>query len=45
LIFSQVGIDTTNPNVTSILDISSTNKGILIPRMTVTQRIAIANPA
>jgi hypothetical protein len=31
---AQVGIGTTNPDVTSILDIQSSNKGLLIPRMT-----------
>ena len=31
--FSQVGIGTSNPNSSSILDISSSNKGVLFPRM------------
>jgi hypothetical protein len=31
--FSQVGIGTTNPDTSSSLDISSTNSGILIPRI------------
>jgi hypothetical protein len=31
---AQVGIGTVNPDVTSILDIQSSNKGLLIPRMT-----------
>ncbi len=43
--YAQVGIGTTTPNSSSSLDIVSTNKGILIPRMTVAQRIAITNPA
>jgi len=43
--YSQVGIGTTTPNNSSTLDIVSTNKGVLIPRMTVAQRIAIVNPA
>lgn len=34
--FSQIGINTTNPNASSILDISSTNKGLLIPRVQLT---------
>lgn len=42
---AQVGINTTTPNPSSILDIESTNKGILIPRMTTLQRNAITNPA
>jgi len=42
---AQVGIGTTNPDASSMLDIQSTSKGILIPRMTTTQRTAISNPA
>ena len=42
---AQVGIGTTNPNVTSMLDIQSTEKGVLIPRMTKAQRDAIVTPA
>ena len=34
-----------NPDASALLDISSTEKGILIPRMTQTQRSAIAAPA
>ncbi|MEO5681822.1 MAG: tail fiber domain-containing protein [Chitinophagaceae bacterium] len=43
----SVGINTTGnqPNASSILDVSSTSKGLLIPRMTAAQRIAIASPA
>lgn len=40
----QVGIGTTSPNASSILDVSSTTKGILIPRMTNTQMNAISSP-
>ena len=43
--FSQVGIGTTTPNNSSSLDVVSTTRGVLIPRMTVAQRIAIVNPA
>lgn len=39
------GIGTTTPDVSSLLEIKSTNKGLLIPRMTQTQRNAIASPA
>ncbi len=39
-----VGIGTTNPDVTSILDLSSTTKGFLPPRMTTAQRDAISSP-
>ena len=40
-----VGIGTASPASTSALDITSTTKGILIPRMTTAQRNAIATPA
>ncbi len=40
----NVGIGTTTPAPTSILDITSTTKGMLIPRMTYSQKIAISNP-
>ena len=45
--FSQVGIGTENPDASSILDIVSAgnNKGILIPRMTLTQKNNINSPA
>ena len=39
------GIGTTSPNTSSLLEIKSTSKGILIPRMTKTQRDAIVSPA
>lgn len=45
---SAVGINTASPNPNSVLDVVSVNnnKGILIPRLTVTQRDAITiNPA
>ena len=42
--FSQVGIGTTSPNPSSVLDITSTSGGLLVPRMTVTQRANIATP-
>lgn len=42
---AQVGIGNTNPDASSVLDISSTNGGILIPRMTTLERIAITAPA
>jgi hypothetical protein len=41
----QTGIGTTTPNASSKLEIASTDKGLLIPRMTATQRSAIATPA
>lgn len=42
--FGQVGIGTTTPNTSSILDITSTTQGLLTPRMTEIQRDAIASP-
>ena len=42
---AQVGIGTTTPEASSALDISSTTKGLLAPRMTTTQRNAITTPA
>jgi trimeric autotransporter adhesin len=41
----KVGIGTSSPNSSSLLDLASTNKGLLIPRMTTTQRNAISSPA
>ncbi len=41
----QVGINTTNPDPSSILDLNSTTSGVLVPRMTEAQKIAIASPA
>ncbi len=44
--FSQnVGINTNNPNPSAMLDVVSTNSGVLVPRLTKTQRNAISNPA
>jgi hypothetical protein len=40
-----IGIGSTNPpHPSAALDVNSTNKGLLIPRMTTTQRVAIASP-
>lgn len=47
-LFSQsvaINTDGTTANSSAILDIKSINKGLLIPRMTTTQRTAIAAPA
>ena len=41
----KVGIGTTNPNSSSVLELSSTNKGMLIPRMTMLELLGITNPA
>ena len=49
VVYAQQGVaittDGTSPDNSAMLDIKSTSKGILIPRMTVSQRIAIASPA
>ena len=42
---AQTGIGTTTPNASAKLDITSTDKGLLIPRMTKAQREAITLPA
>ncbi|GAA4161102.1 hypothetical protein GCM10022217_26230 [Chryseobacterium ginsenosidimutans] len=42
---AQVGIGTPTPNSSSMLDITSTTKGLLMPRMSTGQRTSIASPA
>lgn len=42
---AQVGIGTATPNSSAQLDIVSTTQGVLFPRMTAAQRVAIQNPA
>lgn len=44
-LFSQVGIGTNTPHSSAALEIANTAKGILIPRMTQTQRGNINSPA
>ncbi|WP_255512709.1 hypothetical protein [Flavobacterium sp. GT3R68] len=44
-IHAQVGIGTVTPDASAALDISSTTQGMLTPRITTAQRIAIASPA
>ena len=41
---AQVGIGTTNPEASSVLDVYSTDKGFLMPRLTTVQRDAISLP-
>ena len=43
--YAQIGIGTTVPNSSSILDVSSNSKGFLMPRMTEAERDNISNPA
>jgi hypothetical protein len=42
---AQVGINNDSPDASSALDITSTTAGLLIPRMTETQRDAISSVA
>ena len=42
---AQTGIGTTAPNASAKLEIASTDKGLLIPRMTSAQRGLISLPA
>jgi hypothetical protein len=45
LLHAQVGINNSAADASSILDITSTSKGLLIPRLNNTQMNAISNPA
>ena len=41
----SVGIGTTTPDNSAILDLSSNTKGLLLPRMSLQERTSISNPA
>lgn len=41
---AQVGIGTSSPDASAVLEVNSTNKGFLPPRLTFAQRKAISNP-
>ena len=43
--YAQIGINNENPDASAALDITSTTGGLLVPRMTETQRDAISSPA
>ncbi len=46
ILFAQsVGINTTAPHASAILDIKSNTKGMLVPRTSTSSRLAIVNPA
>jgi uncharacterized protein (TIGR02145 family) len=45
IIQAQIGIGVPNPAASSVLELSSTSKGFLPPRLTTAQRDAIATPA
>src|ERR1019366_4560642 len=42
---NNVGIGTTTPDASAVLDVTSSTQGVLVPRMTTALRTAIANPA
>lgn len=42
---SGISINGANPDASALLDMTSTNKGVLVPRMTSGERSAIAGPA
>lgn len=42
---AQIGIGTTAPNSSALIDVSSTTKGVLLPRLTQAQINAISNPS
>ncbi len=42
---AQLGIGTNSPNASAMLDVTATNKGLLLPRLTNSQKNAISNPA
>lgn len=44
-VYSQVGILTSTPDISSTLDIESIDKGVLIPRLTTVEKLAIHEPA
>ena len=43
--YAQIGIGTNAPDTSALLDLSSTTKGLLMPRMTTAQQAALVNPA
>ena len=43
--YSQVGVGTTTPDQSSVFHVESSNKGVLLPRLTTTEQNNIANPA
>jgi hypothetical protein len=43
-VYGQRGIGTNSPDKSAILELSSSTKGFLLPRMTTAQRDAIAAP-
>ena len=42
---NNIGINNTSPDASAVLDITATDRGVLIPRMSTADRTAISNPA
>ena len=42
---AQIGIGTNSPDASAVLDLSSTTKGLLMPRMTTLQQSDLVSPA
>jgi len=45
MVQAQVGVGTSTPHSSAALDVTSTSAGLLLPRMTATQRNAISGPS
>ena len=45
IVLSQIGIGTNSPDASAVLDLTSTTKGLLMPRMTTLQQSNLVNPA
>ena len=43
--FAQIGIGTNTPDPSALLDLNSTSKGLLMPRMTTLQQTNLVRPA
>ena len=41
---AQVGIGTTSPDPSSVLDVNSNSQGVLLPRLTTIERNGISSP-
>ena len=44
IVFAQIGVGTSNPDPSALLDVTSTSKGFLVPRINNTNRNLINNP-
>ena len=45
IVNAQIGIGTVTPDASALLDLNSTSKGLLLPRMTTVQQTALVSPA